>query len=128
MSGNDRSIKSTEFMLIKTISQTVGIPVLLDEFKASDLDQTQFNYITHLLRDAYNHKESTRGRANQTTTVYPLTSPLIVAGEDFPEQGALLDRIVTDKMNPEWITPKSKHDTAYKALCRRNLDRGLKLL
>ncbi|MDP6599786.1 MAG: hypothetical protein QGI86_28645, partial [Candidatus Poribacteria bacterium] len=45
-----------------------------------------------------------RGRADQTTTEYPLTAPVAMAGEVSLSEGALLERIIAVEMSPNHLT------------------------
>jgi hypothetical protein len=68
------------------------IPQPLDEFKPSKIDRVKLHWLYNHMRDSYDGHEGVRGRADQSAVTYELLAPLIVAGEESPDEAAIRER------------------------------------
>ena len=84
----------TAFSLMKESASSNIIPQALDEFKPSKIDRFRLNALYNHIRDTYDGHAGLRGRADQTTMVYALLAPLIVAGEESPDEAAIRERSI----------------------------------
>ncbi|SDN06952.1 DNA primase [Acetanaerobacterium elongatum] len=84
----------TAFTLMKDSASSNLVPQPLDEFKPSKIDKYKLDVLYNHMRDAYDGHEGTRGRADQSTVYYELTAPLIVAGEESPDESAIRERSI----------------------------------
>lgn len=84
----------TAFTLMKDSASSNIVPQPLDEFKPSKIDKNKLSVLYNHMRDAYDGHEGTRGRADQTTVYYELSAPLIVAGEESPDEAAIRERSI----------------------------------
>ncbi len=75
------SCKEKAFPLLKLISSTNAIPVLLDEFKSKLLTEDQMNNIIAYMNKAYSGETESKGQADQRTKDYEILAPLCVMGE-----------------------------------------------
>jgi hypothetical protein len=102
LDGSAGSAKDTKFALIKGMSSTNNVPVWFDEYKPSDMRSYQINNLQDFLRKSTRAGTETRGNADQTTTSYQLTAPVIFSGEQ-AIQGAAEERrmIRTQFRQPE---------------------------
>lgn len=82
------------FALMKESASSNLIPQPLDEFKPSKIDKFKLSILQNHFRDAYDGHEGLRGRADQSMVSYELLSPLIVAGEEPPEEPAIRERAI----------------------------------
>lgn len=64
----------------------------MDEFKPSKIDKTRLAALYNHFRDSYDGHEGVRGRADQTQVSYTLLAPLVVAGEESPDESAIRER------------------------------------
>lgn len=84
----------TSFTLMKESASSNIIPQALDEFKPSKIDRLKLNALYNHLRDTYDGHEGVRGRADQSAVSYALLAPLIVAGEESPDETAIRERSI----------------------------------
>ena len=82
----------TGFTLMKDASSSNLFPQTLDEFKPSKIDKTRLAALYNHFRDSYDGHEGVRGRADQTQVSYTLLAPLVVAGEESPDESAIRER------------------------------------
>jgi len=81
----------TNFVMMKESASSNLFPQAFDEFKPSKLEKAKSNLYNHF-RTTYDGQEGVRGRADQTQVTYTLLAPLIVAGEESPDETAVRDR------------------------------------
>ena len=86
--------------MLKLISATNSIPIILDEYKPYDMPAQRLKALNRLLRKSYDGQKEFRGRPDQTTNEYALTAPVAIAGEVSLSEGALLERIIAVEMSP----------------------------
>jgi len=84
----------TAFTLMKESASSNLIPQLMVEFKPSKIDKLRLNALYNHLRDAYDGHEGVRGRADQSAVTYELLAPIIVAGEESPDEAAIRERSI----------------------------------
>ncbi|MCL1965302.1 MAG: DNA primase [Firmicutes bacterium] len=82
----------TAFTLMKESASSNLIPQVLDEFKPSKIDRIRLNALYNHMRDTYDGHAGLRGRADQTAVSYALLAPLIIAGEESPDEAAIRER------------------------------------
>ena len=82
------------FPMLKLMTATNGTPIVLDEFKKSDLTQFQVDQIHRMMRRSYSNEIESKGKADQTTIDYQLSAPMIVMGEWDIAQPAIRERII----------------------------------
>ena len=81
--------QTTAFTLMKDAASSNTIPMALDEFKPSKIDSYRLAPLLNHFRNSYDGQEGIRGRADQTTVSYELLAPLVVAGEESPDEAAI---------------------------------------
>ena len=106
------SCTESDFVLLKLISNTSSIPIILDEYKPYDMPPHRLKALTRLLRKSYDGQKEFRGRSDQTTTEYALTAPVAIAGEVSLSEGALLERIISVEMSPNDLTSQMRQSYA----------------
>jgi len=82
------------FPMLKLLSSTNAIPVLLDEFKVSDMSSEQVENLLRFMRKSYAGEFEQKGRADQTVEEYCLTAPMMVMGEWNISMPALKERFI----------------------------------
>jgi hypothetical protein len=82
------------FPMLKLLSSTNAIPIMLDEFKVSDLKQDTVDNILRTMRQVYTGELESKGRPDQTIQDYKLEAPLAVIGEWSINQPAIKERII----------------------------------
>ena len=82
----------TGFTLMKDAASSNLFPQALDEFKPSKIDKQRLGVLYNHFRDSYDGHEGVRGRADQTQLSYMLLAPLVVAGEESPDEPAVRER------------------------------------
>ena len=84
--------QATSFTLMKEAASSNLFPQALDEYKPSKIDKTRLAALSSHLRDSYDGHEAIRGRADQSQVKYELLSPLMLAGEEAPEEPSIRER------------------------------------
>ncbi|MDP6599581.1 MAG: hypothetical protein QGI86_27570, partial [Candidatus Poribacteria bacterium] len=102
------SCTETNFVMLKLLSSTSTIPIILDEFKPYDMPVQRLKALTRTLRKAYDGEKEFRGRPDQTTNEYALTAPVAIAGEVSLSEGALLERIIAIEMSPNHLNQQMR--------------------
>ena len=82
----------TGFTLMKDAASSNLFPQALDEFKPSKIEKNRLAALYNHFRDSYDGHEGVRGRADQTQAAYALLAPLVVAGEESPDESAIRER------------------------------------
>ena len=91
---NPYSCTMRSFPMLKLLSANNGIPVLLDEYKASDMTRDQVDSLLRYMRKSYFGEVEQKGHADQTVEDYQLLAPIIVMGEWNITQPALKERFL----------------------------------
>ena len=82
----------TAFTLMKEAASSNVFPQTLDEYKPSKIDKVRLSALSSHFRDSYDGHEGLRGRADQTQVSYELLAPLVIAGEEAPEEPSIRER------------------------------------
>ena len=106
----------TRFTIIKESTSSNLLPQPLDEFKPSKIDRLTLNVLLNHMRNAYDGTDGERGRADQTSVKYPLTSPLVVAGEESPSEASIRERSIELLFSKKDLKPEA-HRAAFTKLC-----------
>ncbi|MCP3170156.1 hypothetical protein [Myxococcus qinghaiensis] len=89
------SATETEFALVKLLSCTTSVPVVVDEYKPHDMPQHRLHQLHRYMRRLYRGETEERGRPDLKVNSYPLHAPLCIAGETRPQEAALVERMLT---------------------------------
>ncbi|HQE67490.1 MAG TPA: DNA primase, partial [Bacillota bacterium] len=111
----------TAFTLMKESASSNLIPQLMDEFKPSKIDKLRLNALYNHLRDAYDGHEGVRGRADQSAVTYELLAPIIVAGEESPDEAAIRERSIELLFSKKDLKPASHRQAFYKLCAKADL-------
>jgi hypothetical protein len=82
----------SSFTLMKESASSNLAPQPLDEFKPSKMDKMKLSWLYNHFRDSYDGHQGQRGRADQTIMYYDLLAPMVVAGEESPDETAIRER------------------------------------
>lgn len=82
----------TNFVLLKNLSSSNTIPIIIDEYKPGFMSKSKVNIISEYLRNIYDHNEGERGTKDQNLNTYFLTTPVVIAGEEGIEETAIKER------------------------------------
>jgi len=104
--GELGTVKDSKFQLTRKMAASTTIPLVLDEFRLSELVGYQLDLLNDLLRRDFDGALDGRGRTDLTIRPYRLIAPTLVSGESRIVDSALLDRIVGINLSPtdtkEW--------------------------
>ena len=89
----------TQFSLLKSLSNTNSLPVILEEYKPSFLAESQVRMISDNLRNTYDCHIATRGTKNQKLINYPMIAPIVLIGEEGQEETAIKERSIILNFN-----------------------------
>ena len=91
---------STLFAVSHAASGSASIPLILDEFKPSEMSETSYHRFKLMLRDAYNCRPVERGGGNRENSDYRavhtthLSAPICFIAESVESEPALMERVV----------------------------------
>jgi len=88
------SVTMRSFPMLKLLSSTNGIPQWYDEFKVSDMKETDVENVLRFMRKSYSGEQESKGRADQTIENYTITAPMVVMGEWNINQPAIMERVI----------------------------------
>lgn len=88
------SSQVTAFTLMRESNSSNIIPQAFDGFKPSKIDKNRLYWLHNHFWESYDLHEGQRGKADQTAMVYGLLAPIVVAGEESPDESALRERTV----------------------------------
>ncbi len=111
---------TTKFILRTILSCTNAVPSVFGEFRESTT-RGKTNDFFPLLRMLYDTGMDSRGHADQTTTTYMLSSPVVVDGEDAFGDAALKQRSVAVNLHPEDIAERTSCSEAFIELLKLDL-------
>ena len=98
----------TQFSLLKSLSNSNAIPIILEEYKPSFLSDSQKRLISDGLRNTYDCHTATRGTKNQQLINYTMLAPIVLVGEEGQEETAIKERSVILNFNKEGRKGKEK--------------------
>jgi primase-polymerase (primpol)-like protein len=84
----------TQFTLLKALSSSNCVPLILEEYKPSTVNERQINNLHNSLRGAYDGLEGERGNPDQSSKSYVLTAPIVLIGEESPREPAIKERSI----------------------------------
>jgi hypothetical protein len=116
--GRSYDSGTTNFVLLTLLGATNALPVSLSEFRLHSTPR-----LLRYLLLAYDSGRDARGRADQTTQEYPLTSPLIVDGEDALVDPALKERVLQVRLMPETIDLGTPAEKAHRQIDTLGINR-----
>jgi hypothetical protein len=88
------SCRITQFAMLSLLSSTNCIPVVLDEFRASDMRSHQVDFIKDRIRLAYKESLDSRGKVDLTVRNYKMRAPLVLSGEHKISEPAIMERVI----------------------------------
>ena len=104
-----------QFPMLKLLSSTNAVPVVLDEFKPYDMRDGQVMDLTRMLRKVYRGEIEDKGNPDQTVTHYHLTAPVVLCGESKVMESAVLERVLIAGFTDE-IKRNTSCQTAFRLL------------
>lgn len=93
------SCTSKSFPMLKILSATNSIPVVMDEFKPSDMKQEEKDNLIRYMRKSYSGETESKGRADQTVESYVISAPMTVMGEWDISEVAIRERVLVSSFS-----------------------------
>jgi len=106
----------TGFTLMQESASSNLVPQPLDEFKPSKMDRNKLAWLYNHFRDTYDGHQGQRGRADQTIVYYDLLAPLVVAGEESPDETAIRERGIELLFSRKDLKDEARRET-FGRLC-----------
>ena len=106
----------TGFTLMQESASSNLAPQPLDEFKPSKADKNRLCALYNHFRDSYDGHQGQRGRADQTIMYYDLLAPLVVAGEESPDETAIRERGIELLFSRKDLKDEARRD-CFARLC-----------
>lgn len=112
---------TTVFAVGQNIAGSTSIPLILDEFKPSELSIQNYDRFKLMMRDAYNCREVERGGGNRDSADYRalhktnLSAPVCFIAEAAEDETALMERVVFTMMIKPPEIQMAKYKRAFDA-------------
>ncbi len=103
------------FPMLKLLSSTNAVPVVLDEYKPYDMRDGQVMDLSRMLRKVYRGEIEDKGKPDATVTHYHLTAPVVLCGESKVKESAVLERVLIAGFTDE-IKKNAACQSAFKIL------------
>ncbi len=101
------SCTDTPFSMISNLASTNSLPIMLDEYRPSDMGRHHTERVHRIARRIYCGEVEMRGKSDQTVTKYRLQAPVCLAGETRPDgDPALLERLISVNPDKTALTPE----------------------
>jgi hypothetical protein len=110
------------FVHLRLFSATTSVPIFIDEYRATELNQSNVTRLHHLLRQVYGGEVAQRGRPDLTVASYCLRAPVTLGGESEPDDAALRERLVVVRPS-KLTTSEPARQRAFTALAQLPLER-----
>jgi hypothetical protein len=111
------SCRITQFAMLSLLSSTNCVPVILDEFRASDMRSHQVDFIKDRIRLAYKESLDSRGKVDLTVRNYKMRAPLVLSGEHKISEPAIMERVICGAFDSDLKSAGSaKHREHFQAL------------
>lgn len=94
MDPNPASARTTKFSLIQHFAATTNIPLWIDEYKPSDIEQWRLDTLHDYIRKATRGADETRGNADKSEERYTFEAPVLVSGEQVIQGNAENRRMI----------------------------------
>lgn len=104
-----------EFPMLKLLSSTNAVPVVLDEYKPYDMREGQVMSLSRMLRKLYRGEIEDKGRQDQSVEHYHLQAPVVLCGEAKVKESAVLERVLIAGFTDQ-IKKNTACQTAFAAL------------
>lgn len=115
--------RMTKFALLSLLSSTNAVPVILDEYRESQMPSYQSQQIKESLRGLYKGSIDSRGRADLTVTNFKLQAPVAIMGEHKISDKAIMERCIFSHFDRAIKSSgTNKYSEHYKNLLRLPLE------
>lgn len=111
---------SSTFAIGQYAAGSSSIPVVVDEYKPTDMKDGQHNALKALFREAYNNKTISRGGGNQSSDDYrslhetTLSAPICFIAEAMESEAAVMERVVLASVTPAPLSIHAKCLAAHR--------------
>ncbi len=109
----------TPFSVLHNTSTSNLLPYALDEYKPSKIDGKKLNVIHNMLRVAYDRHVAQRGCADRTLDDYQHVAPVVIAGEESPNETAIRERTIEIMFSKKNLAVET-HRSSFQSLERQS--------
>lgn len=122
--GVDEALKTsangiTRFTLLKKSSISNTIPFFIDEFKPYEFKGNQKEWLSEILKNAYDRLPSSRGNIRQQINTYVPLTPIVLCGESGFNETAITERAIQLSFSKKQLNNYNK--TALNELIKNKL-------
>jgi len=110
---------ASRFALLRTFSSTNSFPIVLDEYKPSNMPKDRIANLREFMRQSYGGAVDQRGRPDQSIVEYHLTAPICLVGElaFYVSEAAAIERVIPVHTTINAINPETKAGERRSELC-----------
>ncbi len=120
VSSEPMSVTQTDYPTIRALTSTSSIPIFFDEFKPADMRRDRSANIQRVIRRVYGWEAEDRGRSDLSLDSRKLTAPVVLAGETFPDQPALLERMIPISLDKSDLSACPEFKSAFRSVVAAN--------
>lgn len=113
VSPTSHEFNTTNFVRLAMLGSTNGLPISLTEYREGN--STRDAEFAKQLRELYDRSDDSRGCSDQSIITYPLLAPVVLDGEDFLQEPALMERAILVGMGQKTIEIGSEAWRAFQA-------------
>jgi len=110
---------ASRFALLRMFSSTNSFPIVLDEYKPSNMPKDRIANLREFMRQSYGGAIDQRGRPDQSIVEYHLTAPICLAGElsFYLSEAAAIERVIPVHTTINAINPETEAGERRSELC-----------
>ena len=110
---------ASRFALLRTFSSTNSFPIVLDEYKPSNMPKDRIANLREFMRQSYGGAIDQRGRPDQSIVEYHLTAPICLVGElsFYLSEAAAIERVIPVHTTINAINPETEAGERRSELC-----------
>lgn len=101
---------------LASASISYHIPTVRDEYRPSDWKETERNDRNNFIRDSYGKKSEDKGTKHLNTITYKYMNPLLMTGQQTPNDVSLLERMIVIPLDSNFINIKNLDSNSKEGL------------
>jgi hypothetical protein len=105
------SCDDTRFTIEKRLSSSCGLPIWLDEFKPTDMDQNHLQWLYQKFREVFRGASTSKGRPSLGEVLFHFRAPVVFSGEQTVSKPAVRRRTVITQFSS--ASTQDQYERAY---------------
>ncbi len=106
-------VNDTKFAQVRILSSSASFPVVLDEYRPSEMARESRDHLHTLLRSLTGGAVAERGKTDFVNARFDLHAPVCLIGESRPIDGAMLERMIPVCLDKDQLVSNGQSRTAF---------------